>query len=182
MNYAEIKYCDIANGPGVRTSLFVSGCEHHCKGCFNAIAWDYSYGKEFTEETWKDIFESVEPAYISGITLLGGEPMEVQNQKGLLPFLKDFKEKFPQKSIWCFSGFTYEELIGIEPSRCRCEATEEILSLLDVLVDGKFVEEQKDIRLLFRGSSNQRLIDIPETLKKGEVVLWEKSMRFTTKM
>jgi anaerobic ribonucleoside-triphosphate reductase activating protein len=171
MNYANIKYNDIANGEGVRTSLFVSGCTHHCKGCFNQEAWDFGYGEPFSEDTENELLETLSPSYIKGLTLLGGEPMEPQNQRALLPFLKKVKEKYPNKSIWCYSGYTFEELTG--ESRARCETTDEILSLIDVLVDGKFVEELKDISLRFKGSANQRIIDLKATLSGGEIVLWE---------
>ena len=127
MNYAEIKYCDIANGEGVRTSLFVSGCTHHCKNCFNKIAWDFNYGKEFTESVEDDILKSCEPDYISGVTLLGGEPFEPENQPRLLEFLKKFKEMYPEKNVWCYSGYTYEELTGKKESRCFTEKTVDML-------------------------------------------------------
>lgn len=169
MNYANIKYYDISNGPGVRTSLFVSGCTHRCPGCFNEIAWDFGYGAPFTKEVRNQIFASCQPDYITGLSLLGGEPMEPANQRELLPFLRDFKALYPTKTIWCYSGYTLEQLQGKEPSRCRCETTDEILSLLDVLVDGRFVEERKDISLRFRGSSNQRLIDLNATRVAGEL-------------
>ncbi len=173
MKYAEIKYCDIANGVGVRTTLFVSGCLHHCKGCFNEVAWNFDYGKDFDYETENAIIDSVKPSYISGLTLLGGEPFEVKNQEGLLPFLKRFKVENPDKSIWCYSGFTYEELIGEKESRCRSSFTDEVLALIDVLVDGKFVLEEKDITLRFRGSRNQRIIDLNKTRESGKLSLWE---------
>lgn len=173
MNYANIKYYDIANGVGVRTSLFVSGCTHHCKNCFNKIAWDFNYGKEFTDEVQQQIIDSCKPYYISGLTLLGGEPMEPENQNGLLPLVKKFKEQFPDKTIWCYSGYTYEQLTGQEASRCRTNITDELLSNIDVLVDGKFVEELHSITLKFRGSSNQRLIDLNQTRKNGKITLWK---------
>lgn len=173
MYYANIKYCDIANGPGVRTSLFVSGCTHRCKNCFNAVAWDFHYGQPFSQDTENTLIQSCQPAYIAGLTLLGGEPMEPENQAALLPFLRRFRQACPQKSIWCYSGYTLEQLLGQEPARCRCEETDELLSLLDVLVDGEFVQELHDITLRFRGSSNQRLIDLPKTLSSGNVVCWQ---------
>lgn len=160
MNYANIKYHDIADGEGVRTSLFVSGCTHHCKGCFNAQTWDFDFGKPFTAEVEEEILESLKPSYVAGLTLLGGEPLEPDNQRALLPFLKRVREQFPEKTIWCYSGYTIEELRG--ESRAHCECTEELLSLLDVLVDGEFVEALKDITLVFRGSSNQRIWDLKE--------------------
>ena len=172
MNYADIKHCDVANGPGVRVSLFVSGCTHHCKECFNPETWDFAYGKPFTEETVKQILDYLAPEYIKGLTLLGGEPFEPENQRALLPFLHRVRAQYPQKTIWCFSGFTLEELTT-PGSYAHCEATEEMLSLLDVLVDGRFILAQKDISLRFRGSKNQRLIDLNRTRAEGRVVLWE---------
>lgn len=172
MNYGEIKKNDIANGEGVRTSLFVSGCRHHCKNCFNAQTWDFAFGNPFTEETVKEILESCEPYWVNGISLLGGEPFEPENQKVLLPFLVLFKEKYPDKNVWCYSGFTYEEITGKEDSRAYTDISEEMLSLIDVLVDGRFVEELKDISLKFRGSSNQRVINVKETIEKGAIVLY----------
>ena len=173
MYYANIKYYDIANGPGVRTSLFVSGCTHRCEHCFNAVAWDFQYGQPFTADTQEELIRSCAPAYITGLTLLGGEPMEPENQEALLPFLRSFRQRCPGKTIWCFSGYTLEQLLGREPARCRCKETDEMLSLLDVLVDGEFVQELHDITLRFRGSSNQRLIDLPKTLACGSVTLWQ---------
>jgi len=173
MNYAEIKYCDIANGPGVRTSIFVSGCTHHCKNCFNAVTWDFNYGEPFTAVVWEQIFENTSPAYVKGITLLGGEPMEPENQRALLPFVKEFRKRFPDKSVWCFSGYTYEELTGQINSRGYCEVTDELISLFDILVDGRFVEDLHDITLRFRGSSNQRIIDVQETRCTGEISWWK---------
>ena len=171
MNYAVIKKFDIANGPGVRVSLFVSGCRHRCKNFFNQEAWDFGYGQPFTEDTENELLEALSPSYIKGLTLLGGEPMEPQNQRVLVEFLAKVKERYPQKTIWCYSGYTFEELTG--KSRARCDVTDRMLSYIDVLVDGKFVEELKDISLRFKGSSNQRLIDLKATLDKGEVVLWD---------
>ncbi len=173
MNYGNIKPRDIADGIGVRVTLFVSGCRNHCKNCFQPETWDFGYGKPFTAETEDYLLEQLAPYFIDGLTLLGGEPMEQENQHGLLPFLKRVRRELPQKTIWCYSGFTWEELTGAVPARCRCEVTDEMLSQLDVLVDGRFVEELKDIRLQFRGSSNQRLINVPATLKAGEIILWE---------
>lgn len=172
MNYAEIKYCDIANGPGVRTSLFVSGCTHHCEGCFNQMTWDFHYGEVFTEEVENQIIESLKPDYIEGITILGGEPLEHVNQMGLLPLVKRIRDELPHKSIWCFTGYTFETDVLGRMSKMWPE-TMELMKRIDVLVDGKFVMELKDISLQFRGSSNQRLIDMPKTLAAGEVVLWE---------
>lgn len=171
MNYAEIKYTDIANGEGVRVSLFVSGCTHHCKNCFNSIAWDFGYGKPFTEDVQDKLIESLSPSYIAGLSLLGGEPLEPDNQRALLPFVKRFKQYFPDKTVWCYTGYTY--LGGmLSESRANCECTEELISLIDVLVDGRFVEELKDIRLKFRGSSNQRVIDVKKSLKANQAVLY----------
>ncbi|MCI5480070.1 MAG: anaerobic ribonucleoside-triphosphate reductase activating protein [Lachnospiraceae bacterium] len=172
MNYAEIKYCDIANGPGVRTSLFVSGCTHRCRNCFNEIAWDFGYGEPFTKEVAERIYQSCQAEYYAGITLLGGEPMEPENQRALVPFVKEFRRRYPRKTVWCYSGYTYEALTGQTESRSRCEVTDEFLTLLDVLVDGPYVEELHDLTLRFRGSSNQRLIDMPGTLAGGRVILW----------
>ena len=170
MHYGEIKNCDIANGPGVRVSLFVSGCRNHCKDCFQPETWDFCYGRPFTEETEREIYAELAPSYIQGLTLLGGEPFEPENQRVLVPFVRRVRETYPQKTVWAFSGFTLEEL-RTEGSHPRCEVTDELLSMLDVLVDGRFVEALKDISLRFRGSSNQRLIDMKKTLASGEIVL-----------
>lgn len=172
MNYAEIKYCDIANGPGVRVSLFVSGCTHHCKNCFNEITWDFAYGEPFTKEVEDRIIEALRPDYIRGLTLLGGEPMEYANQKGLLPFVKRVRKELPRKDIWCFSGYLFDREI-LEKMCREQEVTRELLNCFDVLVDGRFVEELKDITLRFRGSSNQRIIDVPKSLQTGEIILWQ---------
>ena len=171
MNFATIKKRDIANGPGVRVSLFVSGCTHRCEGCFNEIAWDFSYGEPFTDAVENELLEALSPDFIAGITLLGGEPFEPENQRALLPFLKRVREAFPKKTVWCYSGYTLEQLTG--ESRARCEVTDEMLSQLDVLVDGRFVLAKKNIRLRFRGSENQRLIDMNKTRETGEIVLWD---------
>ena len=173
MNYANIKYCDIANGVGVRTSLFVSGCRHHCKDCFNAMAWDFAYGKPFTEEVENQILKSLEPFYIKGLTLLGGEPMEKENQEAVLHLLKRVRAAHPEKSIWVYSGFTLEELLGEVPSHAATPEAKEILALSDVLVDGRFIAEEKDISLQFRGSRNQRIIELRPTLESGEIVWWQ---------
>ena len=172
MNYGEIKNCDIANGEGVRVTLFVSGCTNRCPGCFQPQTWDFSYGEPFTAETEEKLLDMLAPAYINGLTLLGGDPFEPRNQRALLPFLRRVRERYPQKNIWAFSGFTWEEL-HTEGSHPRCEVTDEMLSYIDVLVDGRFVEERKDIRLRFRGSSNQRIIDVNRTLEVGEIFLWD---------
>lgn len=170
MNYAEIKYRDVANGPGVRTTLFVSGCTHHCKGCFNEIAWDFNYGKPFTDDTINDILNSLQPDFISGLTLLGGEPFEYANQKGLLPLLREVKKRYPNKDIWCFTGYLFDKDI-VDDMCKKWPETAEMLSYIDVLVDGKFVEELKNLMLKFKGSENQRTILVKESLKKNEVVL-----------
>lgn len=172
MNYAEIKYCDVANGPGVRTSLFVSGCSHHCPGCFNEIAWDFNYGKPFTQDTIDSIIESLKPDYIQGLTLLGGEPFEYSNQKGLLPLVRQVREVLPQKDIWCFTGFLFDKDI-IENMCKKWKETNELLSYIDVLVDGRFVEELKNLNLKFKGSENQRTILVNESLKSGNVILYD---------
>ena len=174
MYYSEIKYCDIADGEGVRTSLFVSGCRRHCPGCFNAVTWDFCHGKPFDKAAEDEIIASLEPFYVDGLTVLGGEPMEPENQRALLPFLRRVKERFPEKDIWCFTGDTIEALLGL-PLRTGDTAvgekylpgvTEELLGCIDVLVDGAFREELHDITLRFRGSSNQRIIDVPATLAR----------------
>ena len=172
MNYATIKNCDIANGPGVRVSLFVSGCTHHCKGCFNEVAWDFNYGQPFTQQTVADILEMLAPDYVQGITILGGEPFEPENQPAVLDLLRQIKQKYPDKSIWAFSGYLFDKEI-LSGKLGPWEIPREYISYLDVLVDGRFVEEKKDLSLRFRGSSNQRIIDVPASLQKGEVVLWE---------
>ena len=164
MNYATIKKCDIANGPGVRVSLFVSGCTRHCKDCFNQEAWDFHYGEPFTKEVQDHILSLLSPAYIRGLTILGGEPMEPQNQPGVL--------ELPEKTIWCFTGYVLEQDL-LSGRLCDPDTvTLPLLRSLDVLVDGPFVAEQKNLSLSFRGSRNQRLIDMPKTLEKGQVVLW----------
>ena len=172
MNYATIKNCDIANGPGVRVSLFVSGCTHRCKGCFNEIAWDFDYGQPFTQQTVDQILDMMKPAYIKGITLLGGEPFEPSNQPALVDLLRQVRAAYPEKSVWAYSGYIFDR--DILPGRLGDPAvTRQLLSHLDVLVDGPFILEQKNLSLRFRGSSNQRLIHVPASLERGEVVLWE---------
>ena len=176
MYYGEIKKCDIANGEGVRVSLFVSGCTHHCPGCFNRDTWDFAYGKAYTQETEEEILKALEPAYINGLSLLGGEPFEPQNQEVLVRLLRRVKEEYPEKDIWCYSGYLFDkELLG--ESRARCAYTDEMLSMLDVLVDGRFVEALKDIRLVFRGSSNQRVIDVKKSLDQGKITQWEPKVK-----
>ena len=172
MNYATIKNCDIANGPGVRVSLFVSGCTHRCKGCFNEVAWDFNYGNPFTQDTVDEILNMLSPNYVKGITLLGGEPFEPENQPAILDLLRQIKKKYPHKSVWAFSGYLFDKDI-LAGRLGPWEITEEYLSYVDVLVDGPFVEGKKDLSLRFRGSSNQRIIDVKKTLQKGDIVLWE---------
>ena len=171
MNYGQIKNCDIANGNGVRVTLFVSGCTNHCKNCFQPQTWDFAYGEPFTKDVEDRLISMLAPEYIDGLTLLGGEPFEPQNQRALLPFVRRVKQAYPDKDIWAFSGFTLEELLA-SGSHPNCEATEDLLDLIDVLVDGRFVEEKKDLSLQFRGSSNQRLIDLKKTRAAGEIVPW----------
>ena len=172
MNYATIKPRDIANGPGVRVSLFVSGCTHHCKGCFNQEAWDFDYGQPFTQETIDEILAMLRPSYVRGLTLLGGEPFDPRNQEPIVELLRQVKEKLPTKSIWAFSGYLFDRDI-LSGTLGEWEITKEYLSYLDVLVDGPFVMAKKNLSLRFRGSENQRLIDVPASLAAGEVVLWE---------
>ncbi|MCD7729941.1 MAG: anaerobic ribonucleoside-triphosphate reductase activating protein [Oscillospiraceae bacterium] len=173
MNYGEIKNYDISNGEGVRVSLFVSGCTHHCKGCFNPETWDFSYGMPYTAETERSIMDMLSFEYVDGLSLLGGEPFEPSNQRELVPLLRRIRAELPRKNVWCYTGYTLEtDLLG--NSRARCEATDEMLGMIDVLVDGEFKEELKDISLVFRGSSNQRIIDLKKTLESGETVLIEK--------
>ena len=172
MYYGNIKKYDIADGLGVRVTLFCSGCTNHCEGCFQKETWDFRYGKLYTEDTEKKILDALNHPYIQGLTLLGGEPFEPSNQQALLPFVKRVKEIYPNKTIWAFSGFTLEELQSFD-HRAHCDATEELLSLIDVLVDGRYVEAKKDISLRFRGSSNQRLIDMNATRESGQIVLWD---------
>ena len=172
MKYATIKNCDIANGPGVRVSLFVSGCTHRCPGCFNEVAWDFDYGEEFTQQTIDTIIAMLKPPHIKGLTLLGGEPFEPQNQPAIVELLRQVKRACPDKSVWAFSGYLFDKDIAAWRLGPR-EVTEEYVSYLDVLVDGPFVEAKKNLSLRFRGSENQRLIDVPASLKQNEVVLWQ---------
>lgn len=157
MNYASIKNCDIANGPGCRISLFVSGCRHHCKGCFNAETWNFDFGEPYTQEVEDQIIELLKPDYIQGFTLLGGEPFEPENQVVLVNLLRRIREAYPKKDIWCYSGYLYDVDL-IEGGKVYTEVTKEMLSYIDMLVDGEFVLELKDISLQFRGSSNQRIV------------------------
>lgn len=165
MNYGNIKECDIADGPGVRVSLFVSGCRHHCKGCFNSETWDFQYGQPYTKETEDEIIRLLEPDYIQGFTLLGGEPFEPENQVELVKLLKRIHETYPKKNIWCYSGYLYD-VDMIPGGRVYTAVTEEMLSYVDVLVDGRFIEELKDITLEFRGSSNQRILHLKDLKEK----------------
>ncbi len=170
MYYGAVRKTDVANGPGVRVSLFVSGCTHHCKGCFQPETWDFSYGRVYTQETEKEIMDSLNHDYIKGLTLLGGEPFEPSNQKVLVGLLRLVKNALPEKDIWCYTGYTYETDL-LKDSRARCGVTDEMLSMIDVLVDGEFLEEEKDISLPFRGSHNQRLIDLPKTRRQKKIIL-----------
>ena len=172
MNYADIKQYDVANGPGVRVSLFVSGCTHYCKNCFNKEAWDFNYGKPFTNETIDKIIDYCGESYVKGLTILGGEPMEPSNQKGILTLVKRFKETYPDKSLWVFSGYDFVKDINTR-MRNEIPETSELLSYIDVIVDGKFIEELKTLNLRFKGSSNQRTIMVQESLKSDTLVLWD---------
>ena len=170
MNYADIRPIDVANGPGVRVSLFVSGCTHHCKECFNPETWDFAYGSPFTQVEADAILKYLEPDYIKGLSLLGGEPFEPENQSAVLELVRQVRARYPHKDVWCYSGYLYERLRDGKVG----EHSRGLLEQLDVLVDGPFVIEQKELSLRFRGSANQRLVDVPESLKRGEVVLWDK--------
>ena len=175
MNYATIKPVDIANGPGVRVSLFVSGCTHRCKGCFNEEAWDFQFGKHFTQEVQEQLLSSLDHDYIEGLTLLGGEPMEPSNQEALLPFIRAVRERLPQKTIWCFTGYDFEkDILGrmMEAS----SVTRELIPLFDVMVDGKFVAEKRNLRLKFRGSENQRVLNVKKSLEEKQAV-WMEELR-----
>ena len=169
MNYADIKKIDVANGEGVRVSVFVSGCNHHCKGCFNQCAWDFNYGKEFSEKEEQQIIDYMNHDYISGLSLLGGEPLEPKNQEGLLPLVKKVKEKFPDKNIWCYTGFDFEKDVVGKMAKNN-ETTRELLKYIDVIVDGKFEEDKRDLKLQFRGSSNQKIVDVKKSLQTGQIV------------
>ena len=172
MKYAQLKKRDVANGPGVRVSLFVSGGTHHCKGCFNPETWDFDYGDIFDEKIQDEIISLMEPSYIRGLTVLGGEPMEKPNQKALLPFIEKVRERYPEKDIWFYTGYTFETDFSGN-GRAVCEETDKLLSLIDVLVDGEFIEEKKNLRLHFRGSENQRIIDVKQSLLSGKTVLMD---------
>lgn len=174
MHYGELKKCDIANGIGVRVTLFVSGCTNHCPDCFQPQTWDFDYGKPFTGETKAEIFAELDKPFINGLTVLGGEPFEPRNQRALLPLLREVREKYPDKTIWCFTGFRLDDELLRDGSYPRCEATDGMLACINVLVDGRFVKELKDISLQFRGSRNQRVIDMDRTRETGQVTIWEK--------
>ncbi len=171
MNYATIKWYDVSNGPGVRVSLYVSGCRNHCKNCFNPETWDFCYGEPFTREVEDKIINALAPEYIKGFTLLGGDPFEPENAEALVPFMERLRKKYPEKSVWCFTGYDYEADL-LTGKKGDIDTNIRLLSTLDVLVDGKFVEELKDLNLLFRGSSNQRIILVRPSLEKDEVALW----------
>ena len=174
MYFGTVKKNDIANGEGVRTSLFVSGCRNACPGCFNKETWAFNYGTAFTDAVMEDILESVRPAYVRGLTVLGGEPLEPENQRDLLPLLREFKRRYPDKSVWLYTGNLYEEITGAVGSFYKClDITAELLSYVDILVDGRYEEEKKSLGLRFRGSSNQRVIDMNKTRKCGAVVIWD---------
>ena len=176
MNYADIKRIDVANGPGVRVSLFVSGCTHHCKECFNPETWDFGYGKLFDEKAEDEIIQYLKPDYIKGLTLLGGDPMEKVNQEALIPLLEKVKKEYPDKSIWCYTGYDFENDIK-ENMLENCEVTKKFMSYIDVLVDGEFKLELKDLNLVFRVSSNQRIIMVKESLESGNIILWKEPER-----
>ena len=178
MNYANIKKYDIANGPGVRVSLFVSGCTHHCPGCFNPETWDFNFGKPFDSDVINEVLEALQPGYIHGFSLLGGEPFEYKNQLGVLPLLKEIKTRFPNKDIWCYTGYDFEKDILGDMAK-KWSETYDMLSCIDILVDGEFIETKKDLSLRFRGSSNQRIIKVPESLKENKVILWDDTNEFS---
>lgn len=177
MHYGELKKCDIANGTGVRVTLFVSGCTNRCPGCFQPQTWDFCYGRPFTAETEAEIFAELDKSYVDGLTLLGGEPFEPKNQPTLTALLRRVKETYPSKTVWCFTGFRLEEELLTDGSYPRTDYTDEMLSYIDILVDGRFIQELKDISLQFRGSRNQRIIDMNRTREVGEIVIWEKMRR-----
>lgn len=177
MHYGELKKCDIANGAGVRVTLFVSGCTNHCPDCFQPQTWDFCYGREFTDAAKAEIFAELDKPFVSGLTVLGGEPFEPRNQRDLLPLLREVREKYPKKDIWCFTGFRLEDELLRDGSYPRCEVTDALLACIDILVDGRFVKELKDISLQFRGSRNQRVIDMARTRETGQVAIWEKLRR-----
>lgn len=170
MNYAQIKNCDVANGPGIRVSLFVSGCTHHCKGCFNSETWDFNYGRAFDDEAENIIIDALNSDYIKGMSLLGGEPFEYQNQKALIPFIEKVKQRYPDKSIWCYTGYDFDRDIK-DRMLDKYPETKIFLSLIDVIVDGEFIEIKKNLSLRFRGSSNQRIIDVKKSMAIGKTVV-----------
>ena len=174
MNYAALKKFDIANGEGIRTTLFVSGCRNRCKGCFQPETWSFDYGEPFTDKVAEDIFKTLENSSVRGVTILGGEPMEPENQRGLLPFLRELKRRYPGKTVWLYTGNLYEELIGALGEHPKhTDVTDELLSYVDILVDGRFIAERKRLGLRFRGSDNQRIIDMNKTRESGEIVIWD---------
>ena len=177
LNREKWKKCDIANGIGVRVTLFVSGCTNHCPDCFQPQTWDFGYGKEFTEDTKAEIFAELDKPFVNGLTVLGGEPFEPRNQRELLPLLREVKAKYPGKTIWCFTGFRLDDELLTDGSYPRCEATDAMLACIDVLVDGRFMKELKDISLQFRGSRNQRVIDMNRTRETGTICIWDKLRR-----
>ena len=177
MHYGELKKCDIANGTGVRVTLFVSGCTNHCPDCFQPQTWDFDYGNEFTGETKAEIFAELDKPFVNGLTVLGGEPFDPRNQRELLPLLREIREKYPHKTIWCFTGFRLDDELLTDGSYPRCEVTDALLACIDVLVDGRFVRELKDISLQFRGSRNQRVIDMNKTRETGTITIWDKLRR-----
>ncbi len=181
MNYGQIYFNDVANGIGCRTALFVSGCTHHCKGCFNEVTWDFNYGNPFTKEVENEIVESLKPAYIDGLTILGGEPMEIVNQKEIRPLIERVRKEVPKATIWIYSGYTWDKLTDPNNKRCHSEDTDAILGMIDVLVDGEFMMDKRNLMLRFRGSENQRVIDVKETLNKGDVVLSKYNDNDTTR-
>ncbi|MCI5882940.1 MAG: anaerobic ribonucleoside-triphosphate reductase activating protein [Clostridiales bacterium] len=172
MNYADIKQYDVANGLGIRVSLFVSGCTHHCKNCFNKETWDFQYGNPFTEDEIHMILDYLKPSYVSGLSLLGGEPFEPENQEGLLPLVRKVKEVYPEKDIWCYTGYLLDEDI-CGKMLDHVPETRELLSYIDILIDGPFVEERKNLKIRFRGSDNQRIIDVKKTREAGKIILWD---------
>lgn len=177
MYYSVIKHCDIANGPGCRVVLFVSGCTNRCRGCFQPETWDFHYGQPFGSDAEAEVLLALSPAHISGLTLLGGEPFEPENRQALLPLVQKVRQTYPDKTIWAFSGFTYEQLTAGHPS--PIETTLSLLGMLDVLVDGKFEEDKKNLSLRFRGSTNQRLIDLNQTREQHEIVLWDDTPKWS---
>lgn len=177
MYYGELKKCDIANGIGVRVTLFVSGCTNHCPDCFQPQTWDFCYGQPYTSDTEAEIFAELDKSFVNGLTVLGGEPFEPENQRELVKLLKKVKERYPTKTVWVFSGFTLDGELLVVGSHPRCEVTDEMLSYIDVLVDGRFVRELKDISLQFRGSRNQRVIDMNATRQNGCITIWDKLRR-----